>query len=157
MLNGGGNVELFAVAAGVLLGDGELGVVDERGGLGGDGLEQVVVDLGELSGIEPAVEISTPRISPAATPSESPGWRADSERRRRSGMQMTVRMLCATMLSQRAPDSAVSVSVIMYSPAVRVACWMAVRERVESSASTSPVEERPTARFRLPASSTRKT
>ncbi len=48
---------------------------------------------------------------------------------------MTVRILWATMLSERAPDSAVRVSVIMYSPAVRVACWMAVRERVESSAS----------------------
>ena len=57
LLDAGGDVEFFAVAAGVFFGDGELGVVDEGGGLGGDGLEEIVIDLGELAGVEAAVEI----------------------------------------------------------------------------------------------------
>src|SRR5579872_2977867 len=56
-LDFGGDVQLFAVAALALFGQGELRVVDEGGGVGGDGAEQVVVHLGEAARLEAAVEI----------------------------------------------------------------------------------------------------
>ena len=79
---------------------------------------------------------STPRISPFA-----PG----APRRLRSGMQIMLRMLCATMDSERCEVSALSVSVMMYSPAVLLACSIAECDSVLSSVRMSPEELRPTA------------
>ncbi len=56
-LDGGGDVEFFAVEAVVFLGEGELGVVDERGGIGGDGAQEVAVDVREGAGADAAVEV----------------------------------------------------------------------------------------------------
>src|SRR5579859_8180858 len=51
-LDFGGDVQLFTVAALALFSEGELRVVDKGGGVGGDGAEQVVVDLGETARLE---------------------------------------------------------------------------------------------------------
>jgi len=60
-LNFGGDIHFLAVDALAFLGHGELRVIDQRGGVGGDGAEEVAVDLGEAACFETAVEIEQGR------------------------------------------------------------------------------------------------
>ena len=56
-MDASGDAELFACGAGELFGMGEKDVFDQGCGFGGDGVEQLVIDLGELAGGYLAVEV----------------------------------------------------------------------------------------------------
>ena len=56
-LNFSGDVHFLAVDALAFLGHGELRIIDQRGGISGDGAEEIAVNLGEATGFQAAVEI----------------------------------------------------------------------------------------------------
>ena len=56
-VDAGGDRELFALMAGLKVSLGKQSVVQERGGLGGDGFKELVVDGAEVAGGEETVQI----------------------------------------------------------------------------------------------------
>ena len=59
-VNSGGNGKLFPRLAGFLLGLGEQRILQEPCCLGGDGIEDEVIDFGEIAGFNAAIEIQEP-------------------------------------------------------------------------------------------------